>query len=105
MKKLLSFALLVTLMLGLPSIGMAKGKAGHKHQSGIDGKVTAASENSITVEQEAEKGGKTQTVSVPAGTVIKAYDGSAAPKITELVGKHVKVTESTPGTAREITVE
>jgi hypothetical protein len=98
MKKLLSSALLAALMLGLPSLAMAKGKKG----LAFHGKVTAVTATSITVTQ--KHGGQTETITVPEGTPIKEKDGSAAPALADLVGKHVKVKESAPGTAKEIIV-
>jgi flagellar basal body P-ring protein FlgI len=105
MKKNLSCALLAMLMLALPSLSLAKGKAMHRPMPGVDGKVTAVAEKSITVEEDQDHGGKTETLTVPEGTVIKEHDGSTAPKLAELMGKHVKVLVSPPGTAKEIIVE
>jgi hypothetical protein len=100
MKKLLSFLLVATLMLGLPSLSIAKGKGKHGHT--VHGKVTAVTETSITIEEGKKKGGKTETISVPAGTTIKGEGGGAAPQLSSLVGKHVTVKESSKGTASEI---
>ncbi len=114
MKNLLSCALLVTLMLGLPSLSMAKGKK--KKQHPISGEVTAVNDKTITIKE-----GKTETIKtffVPAGVSINgggessssasgsasSSSGAATPSLSGLVGKHVRVKESSAGTASEITV-
>jgi len=99
MKKLLSCALAATLMLGLPSLASAKEK-GPK----VAGKVTAVTETSITIAEGKKQGGESKTINVPTGTPITTKDGSAAPALSDLVGKHVKVKESSEGTAASITV-
>jgi hypothetical protein len=88
-------------MLGLPSLAMAKGKKGLVFR----GKVTAVTATSITVTPSKKVGGDSETITVPAGTPIKAKDGGPAPALSELVGKRVKVKESAPGTAKEIIVK
>ena len=114
MKKLLSSALLLVLMLGLPAISSAKGKKGKRHP--IGGEVTAVSERTITIKE--GKKGATKTIFVPAGVEIKggggksssssasasSTNGKEAPTLSGLVGKHVQVKERSAGTASEITV-
>ena len=116
MKKFLSSALLVALMLGLPSLSIAKGKKG-KHRP-IIGEVTAVSDKTITIKEGKKNGGTIKTIFVPAGVSINGGGGSspsasasasstnsnAAPTLSGLVGKHIKVKESSAGTASEITV-
>ena len=114
MKKFLSSALLVALMLGLPSLSIAKGKKG-KHRP-IIGEVTAVSDKTITLKEGKKNGGTIKTIFVPAGVSINggggssssasasSTNGSAAPTLSGLVGKHIKVKESSAGTASEITV-
>jgi hypothetical protein len=103
MKKLLSILLIATLMLGLPSVSMAKGKGKGKHGHAVHGKVTAVTDTSITIEEGKKKGGKTETITVPAGTSIKDENGGAV-TLGSLSGKKVTVKESSAGTASEIVV-
>ena len=92
MKKLLP-CIIVAAMLALPSISMARG---HRHK--ISGEVTAVKSTTITIEQDTRMGDKIVTIFVPPGTPING-------KLSDLVGKHVTVKESSPGTAKEITVK
>jgi hypothetical protein len=100
MKKLLSFLLVATLMLGLPSLSMAKGK-GKKGGLTVHGKVTSVTDTSITVQAGGKKNPKTETITVPAGTSIKDENGGAV-TLGSLSGKKVTVKESSAGTASEI---
>ena len=100
MKKLLSFVLIATLMLGLPSLSMAKGKKGAK---AVHGKVTAVTGDSITVTTGGKKNPQTATIKVPEGTSIKDETGGAV-ALNALSGKRVTVTESSAGTASAIVV-
>lgn len=100
MKKLLSFLLISTLMLGLPSLSMAKDKKGGK---GVHGKVTAVTGDSITVTTGGKKDPKAETIKVPEGTSIKDEAGAAI-ALSALSGKSVTVTESAAGTASAIVV-
>jgi hypothetical protein len=100
MNKILSWTLAAALMLGLPSFAMAKGAKGPV----VKGKVTAVSETSITVTEGKKQGGESKTVNVPTGTPITTKDGTPAPALADLVGKHVKIKESTEGTAKAIVV-
>jgi hypothetical protein len=99
MKKFLSFALVAIMALALPSFAMAKNKNKHKGEAG---KVTAVTDTTITI---TKKKNGSETINVPANTPITTTDGSAAPKLSELVGKKVKVSETTSGTASSITVK
>jgi len=103
MKKLLSVLLVAIMMLGLPSVSLAKGK-GKKGGHTVHGKVTQTTDNSITLAEGKKKGGKTKTISVPAGTPIKGPGGSTA-TLSSLVGKKVTVKERSAGTASEIVVK
>ena len=113
MKKLFSSALLVALMLGLPSHSMAKGR--RRPDSSVSGEVTAVSEKTITIKE--GKRGTIKTLFVPAGVSINgggrsssssgsasSTNGGATPTLSGLVGKQVKVKESTAGKASEITI-
>ena len=103
MKKLLSFLLVATLMLGLPSLSMAGKGKGKKGGLSVHGKVTAVTDTSITVQAGGKKNPKTETITVPAGTSIKDENGAIV-ALNTLNGKRVKVTESSAGTASGITV-
>ena len=107
MKMYLSSALLVALMLGLPSQSMARGL--RKIDTSIVGEVTAVTEKTITIKE--DKHGAIKTVFVPSGASIKgggrsssSSSGGTDATLTGLVGSHVKVKESTAGKASEITV-
>ena len=113
MRKLLSSALLVVLLLGLPSLSMAKGKKAKRHP--ISGEVTAVTEKTITIKE--GKQGTIRTLFVPTAASIKGGGGSSSSSgsasstnggsnsaLSGLVGKQVKVKESPAGTASEITV-
>jgi len=102
MKKLLSFIVVATMMLGMPSLSIAKGK-GKKGGLSVHGKVTQVTDTSITLEKGKKKGGKTETITVPAGTPIKDEKGGTV-ALNSLSGKHVTVKESSAGTASEIVV-
>ncbi|SRR6266446_4563063 len=101
MKKFLSVLLIVTLMLGLPSLSMAKGKG--KRGLSVRGKVTAVTDTSITVQAGGKKNPKTETITVPAGTSVKDENGATI-ALNTLSGKRVTVKESSAGTASEIMV-
>jgi hypothetical protein len=101
MKKLLSCLLAATLILGLPSLAMAKKDKGLS----VRGKVTAVTATSITVKPGKKVGGDPQTITVPEGTPITVKDGSPAPALADLVGKRVKVKESVAGTAKAIVLK
>lgn len=103
MKKLLSCALAAALILGIPSLAMAKGKG--KDKLSFGGKVTAVTATTITITHGKNAKEKTETITVPTGTSITEKDGSAAPALADLIGKKVKVKESAPGTAAEIVVK
>ena len=96
MKKLLSSALVATLMLGLPSMALAKGKHHNIAVSGIVTKVTTAS---ITIQEGKKHGGQTLTFAVGEGTPVKGGT------LSDLTGKHVKIIEKGPSTAKEIIVK
>ena len=115
MKKLVSFMLLVALILSLPSLSMAKGK---KRRHALNGEVTAVTDKTITIQEGKKAGGAIKTIFVPAGIPIdgksaspssasasaSSTSGGPPPTLSGLVGKHVRVKESTAGTASEITV-
>ena len=108
MKKLFPIALLVALVLGLPSHSMAKGRK--RHDASVSGEVTAVSERTLTIQE--GKLGRTKTIFVPAAASIhgggsgssSSSSGGATPTLSGLVGMHVKVKEGAAGTAKEITV-
>jgi hypothetical protein len=102
MKKLLSFLVIATLVLGLPSLSLAKGKGKNSGLS-VRGKVTAVTDTSLTVQAGRKRTDKGETITVPAGTSIKDSSGGAV-ALNSLVGKKVTVTESAKGTASEIVV-
>ncbi len=113
MKKLLSCLLLAVLVLGLPSTSEAKGRR-NKHFA--VGEVTAVNDKSITIKE--GKRETIRTIFVPAGTPINdkggspssasastsSTNGNTAPTLSGLVGKHVRIKESSAGTAGEIMV-
>jgi len=101
MKKLLSLALTASLLLILPSLAMAKGKKGGLE---FKGKVTAVTDTTITVSHGKKDAAKTETITVPTGTAIKDETGADV-ALNSLVGKHVKVAESSANTASSITVK
>jgi len=100
MKKLLSYALVATMILALPSLAFAK----KTKVPAVKGKVTAVTATTITVTPGKKTGGEPATITVPEGTPITEKDGSVAPALADLVGKHVRVKESAPGTAKAIIV-
>ena len=110
MKKLFSIALLVAMMLGLPSPSMAKGRK--RRDTSVSGEVTAVGERTLTIQE--GKRGTTKTIFVPAAATIQGGGGGSSsssssssggpPSLSGLVGKHVRVKEAAAGTAKEITV-
>jgi hypothetical protein len=101
MKKNLSWALAATILLTLPSLAMAKGK---KDKLEFRGRVTAVTDTSLTVQHGKKDAGEAKTITVPAGTSI-ADDAGTAVKLSDLVGKHVMITESAADTAQSIVVK
>jgi len=91
MKKLLSWMLVTALIAGLPSLASARILRRPK----IAGEVTKVETKTITIMQ----GTKLETIFVPTGTPI-----TGGGSLSELVGKHVRVKESSAGTAKEIVV-
>ena len=101
MKKLLSWVLTVAMLLTLPTLALAKGK---KEKLNVSGKVTAVTDNSVTVSHGKKNAGTTKTITVPKDTPIKDDSGADVPLAT-LVGKHVKIKESGADTAQSILVK
>lgn len=99
-KKTLSWMLVLAALFAVPSMAQAK-----KHET-VRGKVTEVNQTSITVSQ--GKKGEPQTtavINVPTGTPITDKKTGATLQLSDLVGKHVKVKESSPGVAKSITVK
>jgi hypothetical protein len=97
MKNLLSWTVAAALILSLPSMAMARGRH-HK----VSGEVTAVKSTTITIAENTREGKETVTLFVPKGTLIDGKTESDASALSGLVGKHVTVKESSPGTASEI---
>jgi len=99
-KKTFSWMLALAAFVAAPSIAQAK-----KHEA-VHGKVTEVNQSSITVSHGKKGEPKTTTViNVPTGTPITDKETGAALQLSDLVGKHVKVKESGPGTALSIVVK
>ena len=79
MKKLLSYALVATMVLALPSLAFAK----KTKVPAVKGKVTAVTATSITVTPGKKTGGEPATITVPEGTPITEKDGSPAPALAD----------------------
>jgi len=99
-KKALSWLLILAAFFAVPSLAQAK----KKHEV-VRGKVTEVKETSITVSQGKKGEEKTTTViNVPTGTPITDKKTGATIQLSDLVGKHVKIKESSPGVAKSIVV-
>lgn len=98
-----NLTLIAAILLALPTLAMAKGK---KDNLQFGGKVTAVNDTTITVERHNKKSGQdvTKTISVPAGTSITNGSGGTVP-LSGLVGKHVKIKESSADVAQSIVVK
>jgi hypothetical protein len=98
-KKALSL-LVVAAFVALPSLAQAK-----KHET-IRGKVTEVNQTSITVSHGKKGEAKTTTViNVPSGAPITDKATGATLQLSDLVGKHVNVKESSPGIAKSVVVK
>jgi hypothetical protein len=94
MKPHLSWVLFLLLFAALPTSAVAR-----LHGPQITGEVTAAEKTTITI-----KGSKrSTTISVPPGTPIQG--GESDSTLADLIGKHVRVKEKSPGVAKEIIVK
>ena len=96
MKKLLSWMLVATLIVGLPSLASAR----RVRRPKIEGEVTKVETKTITIKQ----GTRIETIFVPTGTPITDKKTGATIQLSDLVGKHVKIKESSPGVAKSIVV-
>lgn len=79
---------------------------GNKNKLYFRGEGTAVSGTSITVSHAKKNGGApvTKTITVPTGTPITDHKGATVP-LSDLVGKPVKIEESTADTAQSIVVK
>lgn len=94
MKTPFCWVLGLLLFAAVPSPAMAR-----HHRSQISGEVTAAEKTTITIKGSS----RSTTIAVPAGTPIQGGENDST--LADLIGKHVRVKEKSPGVAKEIIVK
>jgi hypothetical protein len=98
-KKTLSWMLALAVIFAVPSLAQARGK----HV--VHGKVTEVNQTSITVSHDVGQVATKTVINVPTGTPITDKKTGATLQLSDLVGKHVNVRESSPGIAKSIVVK
>ena len=93
-KTLLGWIFGALLLTALPSPVMARA-----HRPQISGEVTAAEKTTITI-----KGShRSTTIAVPSDVTIQGSETDST--LADLIGKHVRIKEKSPGVAKEIIVK